>query len=299
MTRITNLAIATRSIERISARFTRLQQATDDATTGTRLRRPSDDPAAMSRVMTLDAADRGHQRELRAAADATSWLNATDASLQTAMSRLQRVRQLMVSAATTRPDGDRTAISAELDAIAEELVGIANTRHHGRPLFGGDVAGDAVAGSGIAFTYTGDAGQVQRKVGATEVVQVNTSAQDAFWFTPPAGFADNVFALVGQMSAAVANGDTAMVAAGLDAVDAGMDQIGRQLAAVGARTNRVDTATVRTHQLAASLATERSELADVDLAEAIVRLRTEETAYQTALAATARSLPPGLAMFLS
>jgi flagellar hook-associated protein 3 FlgL len=130
------------------------------------------------------------------------------------------------------------------------------------------------------------------------MVKINVTAQDAFFFTAPPGFSNNVFALVEDMAAAIESGDTARASAGLDALDTAMSQISRQLTMVGAQTNHIEAAQMRTADLAAALSTERSDLQDVDIADAILRLRSQETAYETALSAVARSLPPNLASFL-
>lgn len=296
--RITSQAVVTRSIERLNARYAGLERASRDATTGRRIHRVSDDPASMNRVMALTAAGRMREQEVKAGSDAVSWLNSADTTLQTAMTRLQRVRQLTVSGASTLPPDQRQGLAVELRSIQQELISLANTRHNGRALFGGTADGAALSGSGTAFSYDGDAGQVLRRVGPDDVVKVNVSAQDAFFFTPPPGFSDNIFAVIEEVAAAIDGGDTERAAAGLAAIDAGMSQITRQLASVGARTNHVAAAQLRTADLAAALATERSELQDVDIAEAVLRLRSEETAYETALAAVGRSLPPSLASFL-
>jgi flagellar hook-associated protein 3 FlgL len=296
--RITTQSIVTRSVERLNTRYSGLERASRDASTGRRIHRVSDDPAAMSRVMTLTAAGRMRDQEIKAASDATNWLNAADTTLQTAMTRLQRVRQLGVSGASTMPASQREGLVVELRAIQQEMVNLANATHNGRPLFGGTAAGAAVSGSGTAFTYTGDTGQVMRRTGPSDNVQVNVTAQDAFFFTPPAGFSNNVFAAIEEMAAAIEAGNTARTAASLDAIDAGMEQIGRQLALIGARSNHVAASQLRTSDLKAALTTERSELQDVDIADAILRLQTEETAYQTALAAIGRSFPANLASFL-
>lgn len=299
VTRVTNQAILTRAVDRMTRRYARLDRATSDATTGRSMHRVSDDPGAMSRVLGLDGAERARRREISAAVDAEGLLNAADASLQTIMTRMQRVRQLAVSGANDRSAAERASMAEELDSIQTELVGLANTRQRGRRIFGGNEAGPAVSGAGTTFTYDGDAGAALRTVGENDTVEANVLGSDAFWFTPPAGFSDNLFAVVGDVSAAIAAGDSGRAAASLEAIDAAMAQVGRQLAVVGARTNYVEAARARADQLAFALRNERSELADVDLAEAIVRLRTEETAYQAALSAVARSMPPGLAAFLS
>lgn len=296
--RITSQAIVTRSVERLNARYAGLERASRDASTGRRIHRVSDDPAAMNRVMALTAAGRMRDQEVKAASDAVSWLNSADTTLQTAMSRMQRVRQLGVTGASTLSSEQRLSLAVELRSIQSELVNLANTRHNGRPMFGGTSDGAAVTGSGTAFTFDGDNGQVLRRVGPNDLVKVNVTAQDAFFFTPPPGFSNNVFAVVEELAAAVDSGDTARVSAGLEAIDTAMSQISRQLTAIGAQTNHVEAAQARTLDLAAALSSERSDLQDVDIADAILRLRTEETAYETALSAVARSLPPSLASFL-
>ena len=296
--RITSQAVATRSVDRLNSRYAGLERASRDASTGRRIHTVSDDPAAMNRVMALTAAGRMRDQEVKAASDAITWLNTADTTLQTAMSRLQRVRQLGVSGASTLPADQREVLAVELRSIQNELVNLANTRHNGRPLFGGTSDGAAVTGSGTAFTYSGDSGQVMRRVGPDDMVKINVTAQDAFFFTAPPGFSDNVFALVEDMAAAIESGDTARASAGLDALDTAMSQISRQLTTVGAQTNHIEAAQMRTADLAAALSTERSDLQDVDIADAILRLRSQETAYETALSAVARSLPPNLASFL-
>jgi flagellar hook-associated protein 3 FlgL len=296
--RITSQAVATRSVDRLNSRYAGLERASRDASTGRRIHTVSDDPAAMNRVMALTAAGRMRDQEVKAASDAITWLNTADTTLQTAMSRLQRVRQLGVSGASTLPADQREVLAVELRSIQNELVNLANTRHNGRPLFGGTSDGAAVTGSGTAFTYSGDSGQVMRRVGPDDMVKINVTAQDAFFFTAPPGFSNNVFALVEDMAAAIESGDTARASAGLDALDTAMSQISRQLTMVGAQTNHIEAAQMRTADLAAALSTERSDLQDVDIADAILRLRSQETAYETALSAVARSLPPNLASFL-
>ena len=296
--RITSQAVATRSVERLNARYEALDRASRDASTGRRIHRVSDDPAAMNRVMSLTAAERMRGQEIKAAADAINWLDTADTTLQTAVERMQRVRQLAVAGGTTMSEDMRLGLTVELRSIQDELVNLANTRHNGRPLFGGTADGNAVTGSGAAFTYTGDSGQILRRVGPNDTAKVNVNAQDAFFFTPKAGFSNNAFALIEEIAAAIDTGDTGRVSASLDAVDGAISQMNRQLTAVGAQTNHIQTAQRRTAELSSALTSERSELQDVDIAEAILRLRTQETAYPTALSAIARSLPPSLASFL-
>lgn len=296
--RLTPQTLLTNATNRLATRYASYERATQDATTGRRIHKASDDPAAMNRVMALTAAHHTRQRELRAATDAANWLGSTDSTLQAATDRLQRTRQLVVAGSNPLAQNERTAIAVELRSVKDQILALANSEHHGRPLLGGAVDGPAVTESGGTYTYTGDTGAVLRRVGPNEFVQANTTAQDAFWFTPPAGYDDNVFALLDDLADTIEAGDTSRAAAGLEALDAAMGQVSRTLATVGARANQVEVAQTRTTDLAQTVVNERSRLQDVDIAEAVLRLRTEETAYQTALAAIGRSFPPSLAAFL-
>ncbi len=107
---------------------------------GLRVNRPSDDPAAAMRILPLNTDLRQLDQMLDNSQLAQETLNLGTASLEDASSMVQRVRELVVQAAnSTLSDGDRSSISEEINQVLEQMVSVANVKRGDRYLFGGTV----------------------------------------------------------------------------------------------------------------------------------------------------------------
>src|SRR3546814_3914414 len=72
----------------------------------------------------------------------------------------------------------REALAVEIEGLREHMLGVANTKHLGRPLFGGTTSNDdAFAADG---SYQGDAGAIERTVMDGLTVQVNVPGSQVF-----------------------------------------------------------------------------------------------------------------------
>lgn len=290
--RVTSEMMAANSVRRLSGRLEQYARVQSQIATGRRVLRASDDPSSAGRAMTLRMQLRSNEQALRNSSDARSWLAVTDSSLQTAGDRLHRVRDLAVRGATATGSTEREALATEVESIRDELRGIANTTHRGRPLFGGtrdqppvDADGNVTDGGGVVRRRVGD--------GADEVVTVNVRATDAF-----GSGADSLFARLTELADSLRAGDSAAVSGSLGNIDAARERIGIQLATVGATMNRVESADRRLSDLRLTLQGELAEVQDIDMAEAVVELQTQQIAYEATLAAVGRALPPSLGAFL-
>ncbi len=105
-----------------------------------------------------------------------------------------------------------------------------------------------------------------------------------------------MFALVAGIAADLRNGLS--VSGRLEAVDARMQDLLAAQATVGATHATVLAAEESLLGDAVSLEGRRAGLEDIDLASAILELKTQEVSYQAALSATARTLQPSLMDFL-
>jgi flagellar hook-associated protein 3 FlgL len=296
--RITNQTMVTRSLDRLQTRLQAYERGQSQLATGKRILRPSDDPGGSRRAMSLRASLEARQQELRNADDARGWLDNADTQLQSGLSRLQRVRELTVAAANSQGAWSRDAIAAEIRQIGEELLGIANARHLGRPLFGGFAAGDAVTGAPGTFAFTpagGETEAVTRRVSDSEKVTVNVTA--AQWLG--VGGADgDLLTLLGDLADEIQAGDAAVVGGRLAALDRALATISDNLATIGAATNRVDAARERALDNSLTIRTELSNVEDVDVAQGMMELQIQEIGYQATLQALAQALPPSLVSFL-
>jgi flagellar hook-associated protein 3 FlgL len=228
--------------------------------------------------------------------DAERWLNTADGALQSVSSTLQRVRAIATNGINGSLGADsRDALADEVESLRDHLKDIANTKVGDRGLFSG--FGDtAVAQSGGAWTYAGDSGEVKRQIGPSMTVSVNLSGSDVFGFSAGAG--KDLFSTLDKLATDLRSGDVTAMTADQVALDDRSKDISSSLGKLGALENRVSSQ----QDLAAStvdvIKKQRSDIADVDLAEATLKLQMSQTGYQASLAAAARSNLPSLADFL-
>jgi len=261
-----------------------VDRALEQLSSGKRINRLSDDPDRAILADRLTAEVDAIDTYAKAADNARAWLGTQDSALQSAMSLMQRARELAVAAGTTMSPEAREGIAIELESLRDQMVSVANTRFDGRAVFAG-FAQNAVEASSGTVALSGDNGEVKRRVSDTLVVTVNVSAADAFGFS--AG--DDVFAVLTDLANATRSGDTGAVGGdGLRRLLDRQNDIARSLGGVGARTNNIEqTQTLgTTHR--DEISAYRSSIVDVDFAAAALELTAAQTAYEAVLAATAR-----------
>jgi flagellar hook-associated protein 3 FlgL len=293
--RITSEVMVHRSIDRLHTRLQRYERAQSELSTGRQLLRPSDDPAGARRALSLRSALQAREQELRNVSDAMGWLESADSQLQAVLDRLARVRELTTRAASSAGASERQALALEITQIAEELVGIANARHLGRPLFGGFADGDAVELIDGSWVARGGGDEIRRRVSDTEHVTVNVTAHDWLGFDDPDG---DTLTFLATLAEQVREGDPAQIAAGLGRVVQASDRVAASLGAIGAATNRVESARARAEDLSLTLRTELSSVEDLDMARGVMELQIQQVAYEATLSALGKALPPSLVAFL-
>lgn len=292
--RVTHLGSHQAALTRINSRLSEYAATQDKLASGKRLRRPSDDPIGMNRALELRASLRAREQEGRNAADGKMWMDLADSKLQDVVAQLQRARELAVRGATYMGTQEREAIAQEIGQLRDDIVGLANATHQGRGLFSGFSAGDAVEKVAGTWTYVGDGGQINRRVSENEVVTINVTADVAFGFT--AG--TDVFTVLDNLETALYADDTAGIETALANVDDGLQTVLGGLGIIGARANQVETAMARNADDMITITQQLSSLEDVDIAEAVMDLQLQQTAYEAALAAFAQSSQSSLVDFL-
>jgi flagellar hook-associated protein 3 FlgL len=292
-TRVTESSITTRVLANLQKNISRGGQLQEQLSSGKSINRPSDSPTGAVASMQLRGDQRSFEQYARNADDGVGWLAAQDTTLTDSLTRVNRVRDLTVqglSSGATSPES-REALAVEIDNIKEGLIGLANTKYLDRPVFGGTTTGGMAYDSTGA--YVGDGGQVTRTVGSNAKVRVDTNGPEAFG----AG-AGQLFTVLQGLSDSLRANDVQSLGDGLTKLDTTTEGMKSKLADVGARYNRMtqmkETATDRI----LTLKTQLSDVEDVDLPQTIMEMQLQETAYQAALAATAKVIQPSLIDFL-
>lgn len=289
--RVSNQSLADRSLRNLQADMAKLADLQDEASSMKKLRKPSDSPIDMVSSLQIRA-DIGRNDQIsRNLSDATAWLGSADSTLQSVVSQLQRVRDLVIQARNASSDDTaRAGIASEIDSIRQSLLGLANTQYAGRPIFGGTASGSqAYAADG---TYVGNSDAVERTIAPGVRVQVNVNGDQVFG-TP----GNDLFNALQAISNAVRTNPSQLDTLAPD-LDSRVQTVQVQLSEVGARYSRVESMTSQNSQDAVTMKKNLSDVEDADIAQTMVNLQTQQVAYQAALEATARVIQPSLADFL-
>ncbi len=295
--RVSSLSNYLSTSQGLGTALERLQREQQKVASGKTLTRWSDDPAAASAAERYRAEEADWTTYQRSGNDALAWLGTADGALQSMSGIMTRVKQLAVSAASgSLTAASREAIAGEVEQMRNQLRDLGNTTHLGRSLFGGFASSALTNGAGGAVSYSGDGGQVQRQISPTITVAVNVDARDLFGFNAGAG--QDVFSQLTDLATATRSGNTAGVATAQTALDSRHGDLLKGLSQIGAVANRVAMAQSTGSAALQDLAERRSNVEDVDLADAVVRLSSAQAGYTAALGAASRANLPSLADFL-
>jgi flagellar hook-associated protein 3 FlgL len=292
--RVTNsmlMASAQRNLQTSMSQLGRLQE---QASSQKRLTKPSDDPQGVSEAMQVRSQQRANEQYARNINDGEGWLSSIETALSASTGLLQRARNLVAqganSGALSTPA--REAIALELDSIRDELLKQANAEYLGQPVFAGNTDAD-VAFDPATLAFNGVPGSaVERRVGAATTIKVDADGAKVFGEGP-----DSVFALLGTVATELRTGTN--VGPQLNALDDRIATVLSEHALVGSRYTQLERVRSVTMDQSLSLEGQLTGIEDVDLGRVIIDLKSQEIAYQTALAVTSRALQPTLMSFLA
>lgn len=296
MNRITSTQMLTSAQRNLQSTMQNLARLQEKGSSQKEISRASDDPAGAATAIFVrgqQAAEAQYSRNLQ---NGQGWLVSIDSAFTGATDVLKRVRDLTVQGGNSgalSPTA-REAIATELDGLREDMLRQANSSYLGRPLFAGS-SGAEVAFDGATYAHTGSGiatDTVERRIGPDSTIRVDADGVAAF-----GEGATSVFALIGDIAADLRAGTP--VTSRLDAIDVSMKQLLGQQALAGARLGQLERAQGANLQKQHELEAQRAAVEDVDLAEVILELKTQELAYQSALSVTSRALQPSLLSFLS
>ena len=287
LSRVTYGSMSRQTVYGLQQALGRTQQLQAELSSGKRVSRASDDPAAADTSMKLRSEAAADDQYMRNADSAGTYLNATDSALQSLADRLQRVRELLVNSANGGGSDSAAALSSEAGEIHDDVVSLYNTRVLDRPLFGGTVAGpDAIDSTG---TYVGDDQPIYARVSKNTTVRVDTTGTSVGADTVPALIAKVATDLVSSPANRQSN---------IDSIDAALKQVTTALSDNGARTELVTNTRAGVASSRQDLSQQISDNEDADLPETIMNLQSQQIAYQSALGAASKVLTQSLVDYL-
>jgi flagellar hook-associated protein 3 FlgL len=292
--RVTDTSMRHRMLGDLNRSMARGQKLQEQISSGKQLSRPSDSPTGTVTSLQLRGEVRSTQQFARNANDGLGWLGAIQDKLGDASGQLIRVRDLTVQGLSAANNSSaRDAIAVEIDNIRASMIGEANTKYLGRPVFGGTTPGD------VAFddtgAYVGTDGQTTRTVGPNAKVRIDTTGAEAYGKN---GSETQLFKVLSDISTALRGNNDGALNTALGNLDTAHDLLKSTLSDVGARYNRITQMKQSADDHLLSVTSQLSDIEDVDLPKAIMELQIQQTSYQAALAASAKVIQPSLIDFL-
>lgn len=136
--RITHRMIADRVNFNLQRSLRRLENYSNQLSTGKAFHKPSENPVGVGRVMSYSAAINRNEQYRLNMNQTKGWLDNTEYALQNGLDVVQRVRELTVYGANeSLSSEDRQAIAPEVLEFIDHLIGVANTESNGLYMFGG------------------------------------------------------------------------------------------------------------------------------------------------------------------
>lgn len=244
-----------------------MDKAMERLSTGSRINSAADDAAGLAISNKMTAQIRGLNQAVRNANDGISMIQTAEGATKEITNMLQRMRELAVQAANdTNTSGDRSALTAEVTQLTEEITRIAsNTTWNGMKLLDGSKF--ATSGSAANFMVGANSGDEA----ITVVFQNMTDAAS--------GLGISALSLTSAAGAKTAIGT----------IDAALKTVDSFRADLGAKINRLNYAADNLTNVSQNTSASRSRIQDTDYAATTTELARTQIISQAATAMLAQA----------
>ena len=295
--RLSTFTAFERGLSALQQRQTALASLQEDMTSGKRVARASDDPAAAARAERALATLSRNEADQRALDASRNAALQAESALGQASDLLQRIREQTLAAGNaTYSDAERRGVAQDIRGLRDQLLAVANRGDGaGGYLFGGQGASQAPfvdAPGGVAFSGEGGA----LLTATSEPLPLSVDGGRA-WLQAPdpvTGAATlSVFNVLDQLAGELETAGrsnaqiTATVQTGVRGLDAAMGHLGAVRSGLGEALNHADGFELRLSSEAVAAQAERSQAEDADMVEVISEFQKQQTGYDAALKAYA------------
>lgn len=296
--RVPTRSISETAIVQLQKLGTRQAQLQKQIATNQRIFLPSDDPAAMGRMLSIDNEQNQLGQFKRNIGVASNLAQASYAGLNGLNGLASRAGELATLGAGVLSTEAAQAYGAEVDQLLEQAVQLGNTRFGSDYLYAGNaldtepftVTRDG-AGLVTAVAYAGGSAGSAVRLSETASIDPRTG------FDTNLGIRDFINQLVALRDALNTNSTPAVAIAGAG-LEASTDPLFSAISENGAIQLRIEVAESQQSTRADSLEKLASSEADADLPSTVVKLSQTTTAYEAAMASASKILNLSLLDYL-
>lgn len=287
--RVTTSQAQRSQLEYIQGNLQRLVKAQDQAATGKRFQKGSEDPAGASDVMRADSAIATYTQMNRNGDLALARAAEEDRVLNNLQLITERARELASQQSGSTADASTRVIAkAEVDQLIVSAIGLGNTRFNSGYLFGASrVLEVPLANTPTSVppfvTNAAPLTNPQFEISQGFISAPNHNAHEIF-------VDSKLLTALQDLSTALGSNDEPGIKAAMPAIGAASDEIGVLLGETGAKVNQYETIKLQTLNATLDTRARRSVIQDIDLADAATNFAQAQSAYQAALSAANRVL---------
>jgi flagellar hook-associated protein 3 FlgL len=274
---------------------TQEQTALEQLSTGKRVNRPSDDPAAAAAEIQNHGLENRIDQYLQSAGSLTAMFQSADSSLNSVVTSLNQAITLGTEAANgTSSSANQQQIAQQVQGVIDQVLQLANTSFHGTYLFAGTSSTQppfTQTASGVA--YNGNSGVNNVAIADGRAIASNVPGDQIFQKSGA-----DVFGSLQQLLTSLQNGDTSGISSATSALGGALSQVSAQRVFYGNGLSQLDADQTSLNQETVNLKAQDNTLVGADSAQAATDLSKAELANQSALAAAAKIMPMTLLDYL-
>lgn len=267
---------------------------------GLALNKPSDNPVAVTQVLSLSNQASQISSWQANINTAQSWLGTASGTLNSVISAMQSARTLLLQAANqgTQDTTSYKAIGQQLMSISNNLLALANTQYEGRSLFAGTSASQQAYDSSGNYLGNSDAPTVIVGPGAGSGQAIDLSVTGPAVFGSGSG---NIFTTLSNVASALSSGTptSSQISGAITALDNNLATGEQASATIGNSALEVSNMASALTQQLTSIQNSQAQLQNINIPLATTQLNNEITNYQAALWAASRAIPETLQQFIA
>jgi flagellar hook-associated protein 3 FlgL len=297
---VSSLALAQTLTDQLSAQESSIAQLQQQLATGHVLNQPSDDPAAVTQVLSLSSQGSQLTSWQANAETATSWLGTANDTANSALNAMQSAQSLLLQSLNQGAQDPSTyeALGDQLQGVISNLVSLSNTQYEGRPIFGGTSASPQAYDASGNYLGNTDAPTVVIGPGSGSGQTVDLSVPGTSMFGVGAA---NVFATLSAAATALSSGapTSTELSTALGALGTNIATAQQASAVLGDASQQVASVSSSLTAQIASVQSDQANLEDMNVATVTTQLDSETTNYQAALWAASQAIPETLVKFIA
>lgn len=267
-----------------------LMRAQEQAVTGLKVTKPSDDPYSFTQARAQTAEQARAASYERTINNAVPSLQVTDTTLGDVENVVRRIRDIAVLGANdTLNANDRNNLVQELDGLRDQLVTLGNAKSGDRYVFGGYK--DGAPPYDATGVYSGDTVTQQVEVARNVLMPVGITGDRIFGNV---NGGQDVFTAITDLQTALTSGVADDISGALDPIDTSLEQVRVARSEVGMHLNQADISLGLAQRNQDEAMLHRSRLVEIDPIDSYSELVRAQSALSAAIEIAAQLPPPGL-----